>query len=433
MTSWAYERYRTPLADLFSEEQHLRLALNVEAALSESLAEIGIIPEEAAREISEICSSGKITLKRVKEIESEIHHDLMAIVKAISEKCPDYGSYVHLGATSMDIQDTVLGLQLQESKKHLIQQSKTLQETLAEKTRKYRDKPCVGRTHGQHAIPVTLGFKFANHLHELFVATNSLIEADVAYGKFSGAVGTYASLETDAVEISTLKKLGLRSLPIVTQVIPRVIHARFLCSLALLAASLERLAKEVRNLQRTEIREWQEPFKEKQVGSSAMPHKRNPFRSERICGLSRVIRSNIQSYLESIALEHERDITNSSLERVIIPQTVVLTDFILMEMQYIISNLKIDLQSIEKNLHLSEGRICTERLITELANSIGRQNAHKLLNKLSDAPDFQLAVKNDPKIKKELSEDKIEELLNPETYIGLATQRIDMVLDLLED
>ncbi len=427
MTATPYERYQTEINAIFTEESHLKYQLLVEKTLAKAHMMLGKIPKEAYEEIANACDSGKITLKRVKEIEKETHHDVMAMVLAISEQCPKYGGYVHLGATSYDIQDTVLGLQLKAAKSIILKHLVEFKDALTHLILKTKDLVAIGRTHGQHAIPITYGFKFANYLSEITLAENLLKNAEVAFGKMSGAVGTYASFGTDEVEKIVMQQLGLKKLPITTQIIPRIVHFSYLSALAAISSVLARLATEIRQLQRTEIGEVYESFGKKQVGSSTMPQKRNPHRSERVCGLTRVIQSHLQVALDNIILEHERDLTNSSAERYIIPQMTILTDFIIVEMTKILTHLEINEANIRKNLYLLNGRQCAERLMIRLSDSIGRQTAHELLKQLSKEQDFKKAVMEHPVIKEALSEKEILNLLDPKTYIGLAAKKAESV------
>ncbi len=429
MIDWV-ERYQTEINQVFSEENKHRLMLKVESTIAQALAETGIIPKEAAEEIKINAVPEKVKLSRVKEIEAETNHDIMALVKAIAEQCPNYGGYVHYGATSQDINDTVLGLQLKEAKKILLQSITEVRKALTKLALRYRDLPAIGRTHGQHAIPITMGFKFANFLYELSIAQKRLDNTKVEYGKLSGAVGTYAALSTDKPEKVFLRLLELETPPIKTQVISRFFLADYSLSLALVASVYDRIAKEIRNLQRTEIGEVMEPFKKKQVGSSTMPQKRNPHKSERVCGISRFIQSQVNSMLQNISLEHERDLTNSSLERITIPTITILTHYITKQLSYILNGLKINKDNVRRNLYYLQGRQLAERIMIALSNSLGRQKAHEILNELSDAKDFEEAVKNHPDIRAVLSPNKIEELLNPETYTGLATKKVDEILSI---
>lgn len=429
MTSFPYERYRTRIADLFEEEKRLELQLKVERALAKANALHGIIPPEAADEIERTVRPENVTLKRVKEVESEIRHDLFSMVTAATEACGRYGEYVHVGATSSDIKDTVLALQLKEAKKLLLERVNHLIYVLTDLAVKYRDLVCIGRTHGQHAVPITYGFKFAHFLSEILLARENLLNLKVEYGKMSGAVGTYAAIGTVDIEATVMDILGLECLPITTQVVSRLIHYGFITHIIGIVGVLDRMAGEIRNLQRTEIGELMEPFETKFVGSSAMPQKMNPERSERICGISRYLRQLLSVAHGNISLEHERDLTNSSAERLSIPQVVTLTDFILKEMITILKQLKLDEDRIKHNLLMLNGRQCSENLLKHLVQPLGRQNAHRILRELNKKPNFIEAVKNHSQIRKTLSVEEIDEILNPYNYVGLAPEVVDRVVN----
>lgn len=422
-------RYKTPLLDIFSEEKKFELQLLVEKELAAANFEHGKIPKEAHVVIQEKCNSSYVKFDRAKEIEKEIHHDLMSVVKAISEQCDEYGEYIHLGATSYDIQDTVRGIQLKEAKAEILETLNNMVEIVKDLASKHKDLICIGRTHGIHAIPTTYGMKFGNFLNELILAKEVLENAKVNYGKMSGAVGTYASYGTQEIEKYVMKKVGLERLPITTQVVSRVVYYNYISSLSLIATVLDHFAREIRNLQRTEIDEVREEFSEKQVGSSTMPQKRNPEKSERICGLARVIRGNLQVALENICLEHERDLTNSSSERVILAETSILTHYILLQMNTILKNLYLNHPKIEENLFLTKGSQCAEHMMIKLSDKIGRQKAHELLRKLSSAENFMNAVKSNTTIAKFFTEKEIGEILNPKNYSGLAIEIIENMVE----
>ncbi|MHA2226937.1 MAG: adenylosuccinate lyase [Candidatus Hodarchaeales archaeon] len=431
MTFFPYERYKTPMAILFQEEKQLELQLLIERSLANANAKYGKIPREAAEEIDKFARLEYVKLKRVKEIEKETHHDLYSVVLAATEVCPTYGEFIHLGATSSDIQDTVNALQLTEAKQAILKRINKVSRTLIRLAEQYRDLVCIGRTHGQHAIPITYGFKFANYLSELFLARNTFENTNI-YGKLSGAVGTYAAYETSEIEKSVMDSLNLKTLPITTQVIPRIVFFHFLSALIGVVGVLDKIAKEFRDLQRTEIGEIIENYNQKQVGSSAMPQKRNPWRLERICGIARYLRSLLPSILENVSLEHERDMTNSSVERLIIPRVFTLTDFVLLELQTILTNISISKDNVTRNLLMLDGRQCSERLLGLLTASIGRQKAHLILRELSSTEKFREAVKNHPEITKLYSEEELEEFLDPYQYIGLAPQLVDRVVKEVE-
>lgn len=422
------DRYATKVSTLFDEHQKLSFQLLVEKEIAHANFKLGKIPQDAWDDINSKCSTDFVKLDRVLEIEKQTSHDLMAVVLAISEQCPIGGKYVHLGATSMDVQDTVLGLQLSKAKEILLQSAKSVIGELARLTEQHRYVVCIGRTHGQHAIPMTQGFKFANFLSEFLISYDQMNQAKVNYGKIAGAIGTYASYKTMEIENEVLKELGLERALITTQIVPRVLFMPFLSSLVSMSASAERLAKEIRNLQRPEIGEWFEGFSSTQVGSSTMPHKRNPHKSERICGLTRVVRSLYSAQAENIAVEHERDLTNSAPERITFADMIGLTDFILVDLKKILSNLQLDYTKIDQNLHLAEGRQMAEAVMMSLADKIGRQEAHEILNRISSQPDFKKAILSNEVLSSHLSQEAIEQLLEPKNYLGLIQEKIDLVL-----
>ncbi|MFX1286723.1 MAG: adenylosuccinate lyase [Promethearchaeota archaeon] len=431
MTSFPYKRYKTSIADIFEEEKQLELQLLVERVLARANAEYGKIPLEAAEEIVQFAQPENVSLKRVKEIEKDTQHDLYSVVLAATEACPKYGQFIHLGVTSSDIQDTVTALQLKEAKNILLIHIDDLLRILIHLARYYRDLVCIGRTHGKHAIPTTYGFKFANFLNEIFLARDNLISANI-YGKLSGAIGTYAAHGTKEIENVVMQELGLKHLLITTQVVPRLVYFHFVSVVLEIVAVLDKLAKELRNLQRTEIGEVIEEFGEKQVGSSTMPQKRNPWKLERVCGIARYLRSLSVSTLENISLEHERDMSNSSTERLILPQLITLTDFLLIEMKEILNRLTINEENVKRNLFFLDGRQCSERLLIELTISMGRQKAHEILRDLTKEDNFKVAVKNHNQIGKLFSNKEIDEMLDPRNYIGLAREVVDLVIEEIE-
>ncbi len=428
MTTTHFLRYQTDIIDIFSEEKELELQLQVERALAKINAKYGKIPVEAAAEIESYVNPDFVKLKRVKEIESEVHHDLFSMVLASTEVCPRYGEYIHLGATSSDIKDTVLGIQLKEAKLQLLERIKTLEKTLIDLATTHKNLICIGRTHGQHAIPITYGFKFANYLSQISICKIDILTKEVAYGKMSGAVGTYAAIGSFDLEKDVLQELNLTNLPATTQIIPRIVHFQFLSSLLALTGVIESIAKEIRNLQRTEIGELAEPFSIEQIGSSAMPQKRNPWRCERICGISRYLRQLLAAIHENISLEHERDMSNSSTERIIIPQIISLTDFIIKESVDILTGLEFNKKQIKINLNRLEGRQCAENLLNQLTLKKGRQKAHKLLRKLTQEENFLVAVLADPEVTLHFSNEKIKEILDPNNYLGLTQDVVERVL-----
>ena len=390
----------------------------------------------SAQEISNAVKGVK--LSRVKEIEAEINHDVMAMIKAMAELSGDSGSYVHLGATSNDITDTALALQLKEFVKFLSEDLVNLKKVLLGLARKHRTTVCIGRTHAQHSIPTTYGLKFAIFASEVQRHIQRLEQTKprILVGKMSGAVGTQASFGKKGIEIQELvmNDLGINAAMVSNQVIQRDRHAEFLLLLALVAQSMNKIATEIRNLQRTEIAEVSEGFAKKQVGSSTMPHKRNPIIAERICGLTRVIKADAMASLDNIPLWHERDLTNSSCERVIIPEACVLTDYVLNLSINLLENLVFDKDNIEKNLNLSQGRIMAESLMIKMVEKgVGRQEAHEMLRK--DAMKsheagipFKDVLLNDKKVMKHLSEKELTSALDPKNYTGTAKEQVDGIL-----
>ncbi len=424
------DRYKTPLNEVFSEQKKFELQLLVEKELADANFKLGKIPEEANKVIQERCNPKYVKLTRVKEIEKDVHHDVMSLVYAIAEQCGDYGGYVHLGATSYDIQDTVRGIQLTTAKQQILEDLQKTIEITKELTLKHKNLACIGRTHGIHAIPTTYGMKFGNFLNELIIAKKALEDAIINFGKISGAVGTYASYGTQEIEDIVLSKFNLKRQPITTQVISRVVHAKFIQSLALIVSVLEHFAKEIRNLQRTEIDEIRESFEGKQVGSSTMAQKRNPEKSERVCGIARVVRSYLQPAMENICLEHERDLSNSSTERIIFSQTCILTHYVTIQMNQILSSLKLNKDKIQYNLYFRKGAQCAENLMLKLSDKIGRQKAHELLKNLSNEDNFTEAVKNNEIINNYFDKEEIDKILDPLNYLGLSQDIVEKLLDL---
>lgn len=425
---------------VWDEEKKLEKMLAVEAALALSLAELGKIPKKDADLIKQKANTKDVKLGRVKEIEKETKHDVMALVKALTEQCGDAGKYVHLTATSYDIVDTAQALQLKEGLDILTKKARILLNTCLDFSFKNKDVVMIGRTHGQHAVPITLGFKFANYADKLGEDIERLEEDSKKYvvGKFSGAVGSYAAQTLydlgDDLEKTVMKKLGIRAADISTQVVPREHIARILSDIAILSGTIEQMAKEFRNLQRTEIGELSEPFGSKQVGSSTMAQKRNPIDCENICSNVRVIRSCVQPALENIPLEHERDLTNSACERSIIPTAFALTDEILDRMNKVLSGAVVFGDNIRRDLELSKGTIMAEAVITELVKrGMGRQDAHEKLRTASmkafeGKDDLKDALIADAEIKKYMNKADIEKTMDYRSYAGLCSKKTDQIV-----
>ncbi|RLF78292.1 adenylosuccinate lyase [Thermococci archaeon] len=427
---------------IWEEENKLQKLLDVEATLARAHAQLGNIPEESAKIISERANTKWVRVKRVQEIEEEIHHDIMAVVKALSEVCGEHGKYIHLGATSNDIIDTANALLIKESLEIVLNDLKELRTILKSLAKEHKYTVCIGRTHGQHAVPTTYGMKFAIWLDEIQRHIERIEEAKkrILVGQMSGAVGTMASFGEIGLKMQELvmKDLGLKSALISNQIIQRDVYAELMSILAIIASTLDKIALEIRNLQRTEILEISEPFGKKQVGSSTMPHKRNPIRSEKISGLARVIYSNVIPALLNNPLWHERDLTNSSVERVILPETFVLLDEMLKNMKKVLLGLEFFPENIKKNLYLTKNLIMAEPLMLKLTEKgMGRQEAHELVRRLAmkafeENRDLLEVLSESKEAREYLTDDDLASL-KPENYIGMAPQIVDNVIAYIEE
>jgi len=435
-----YRYGRKEVKEIFGEKKRLQYLLDVEAALARAHAKVGNIPKNAADEITRKASTRFVKIERVKQIEAETKHDIMAVTRALAEQCRGgAGKYVHLGATSYDIVDTANALQFADSTEFINKGLKELRKILIYLAKKHKKTIMVGRTHGQHTIPITFGLKMAGyameverHLERLFECKSRLL-----VGKLSGAVGTGAALGPKALKIQEemLKELRLGVEDVSTQIVCRDRYNEILSVLSNIATSMEKFATEIRNLQRDEIGEVAEAFeKKKQVGSSTMPHKRNPITCEQICGLSRVIRSFIIPTYENSIQWHERDLCNSSSERFIIPHSIILTDWIVYQTTIVFKNLKVYPERMRKNLEISKGLPMAESLMTTLIKKgMGRGDAHELMRKTSlkaveqDKTLKEVFIEENKKLKL-LTEKEIEDALNPENYLGVTEDIIDRVI-----
>ncbi|MCK4319613.1 adenylosuccinate lyase [Candidatus Micrarchaeota archaeon] len=429
-------RYRTEMSDVFSEENRLRKWIAVEVALAKAHADVGNIPKEAAEAIEK--ASSQVNIERVLEIEKEIHHDLMAVVRALAEKSGEYGGYIHYGATSYDIEDSGTALLFKEGisilEKHILENIEILKNLALE----HKETVCIGRTHGQHAIPTTFGMKFALYYSELKRHLERLNELKkrAIVGKMSGAVGTMAGFGEKAFEIESksMEYLGISPAIISNQVVQRDRHAELFSFISLVGGTIEKISKEIRNLSRPETNEVRESFGKKQVGSSTMPHKRNPHKSERLCSLARVLRSNVSMSMENIALEHERDLTNSANERFLFPESFIVLDFMLVECKKILENLEFYPENIKKNLELTNGLIMAERIMLFLvAKGKGRQEAHEKIRELSQKAFTEKKhlkeVIKESELSSLFSEEELDELFDYSTYIGKAKEIIERTLE----
>jgi len=433
-------RYGTPeMLRIFEEENYFQKLLDVEAALAWAHAMVGNIPREDAEKIMKMASTKYVKVSRVKEIEKEIKHDIMSLVRAFAEVCGSSGAYIHLGVTSYDIVDTAKALQLREAIEIIGRKLDDLEFILIKLADRYKRTIMMGRTHGQHALPITFGLKLSVWMREISRHVQRLRECRerLLVGKMSGAVGTQAGLGAHALKIQELvmQKLGLKATDVSTQIIQRDRHAEFICLLAIIASTLDKFAIEIRELQRTEIGEVFEPFRrEKQVGSSTMPHKRNPELCERICGLAKIMRSLVFPALENIPTWHERDLTQSSSERFLIPEACILIDYMLHLMIGILSNLEVDEERMKRNVEITEGRTMSEAVMIALTRKgMNRQEAHELVRRLaiqsaSENKSFREVLIRNDKIRSLLSEDEIDDALKPEKYLGTAVTQVEMAI-----
>jgi adenylosuccinate lyase len=432
---------RDEMRRIFEEESRLRKMLLVEASLAKAHSSLGTIPGEDAERISAAANTSKVTLERVKEIESETKHDIMALVKALAEASGPSGKYIHLGATSSDILDTASALQFKEAFEIIDDDLKALRKELLTLADKHRKTVMVGRTHGQAAVPTTFGYKMAVFALEVHRHILRLQEAKkrLLVGKMSGAVGTGASFGEDALQLQDLvmEDLGLVADKASTQIVARDRYAELIFIQVNIAASIEKFATEIRNLLRSDIGEVSEGFDvEKQVGSSTMPHKKNPILAENICGLARIVKGFIHPTLDNIPTWHERDLTNSSAERFIIPHTFILTDDIIVKMSKLLSNLGVNEKRMRENIENTKGFIMTENVMLMLVSKdIGRQEAHELVRKSSMSASekeigFKEALLKDDAIMKVLSAEEVDAAMNPSNYLGSSERIIDRVAEI---
>ena len=415
------ERYCRPqMKRIWSEENKFDNWLKVEIAVCEAWAELGVIPREALPKIKLV----RLNLKRMEEILKETHHDVTAFLGAVAESVGEESRFIHLGLTSSDVMDTALSLQLIEAAELLGQDIKELITVLAQQAIKYKYTPMIGRTHGVHAEPISFGFKLALWVEEMRRNLQRLGEAKkaIAVGKISGAVGTYATLIPE-VEEKACPRLGLNPAPISSQVLQRDRHAQFVTTLAIIASSLEKFATEIRALQRTETREVEEPFAAGQTGSSAMPHKRNPELCERICGLARLVRGYALTSMENIALWHERDISHSSTERIILPDSCLVLDYILGLFTSVMQGLQVYPKQMKRNIELTKGLVFSQRVMLALINKgLSRQKAYELVQRNAmkawqGNKSFLTMLQADPEVSAALPQSELEPLFDEQYYL----------------
>ncbi|GET38119.1 adenylosuccinate lyase [Microseira wollei] len=417
------ERYTLPeMGNLWTETYKLKTWLQVEIAVCEAQAELGYIPAEAVEEIK---AKANFDPQRVLEIEAEVRHDMIAFLTNVNEYVGDAGRYIHLGLTSSDVLDTALALQLVASVNVLLERLEDLIQAIRYQAQQHRNTVMIGRSHGIHAEPITFGFKLAGWLAEVLRHRDRLVRLrqDIAVGKISGAVGTYANIEPH-VEALACQKLGLQPDNASTQVVSRDIHADFVQTLALVAASIERFAVEIRNLQRTDVLEVEEYFSKGQKGSSAMPHKRNPIRSERLTGMARIIRGHAVAAIENVALWHERDISHSSVERVIFPDACILTHFMLVEITDLVKHLLVYPENMARNMNVYGGVVFSQRvLLTLVEKGISREEAYAIVQSCAhqawNKPDgnFHDLIAKDSRVTQVLSPEEIEACFAPQHHL----------------
>jgi len=431
---------RKEIKEVFGETSKLQYLLDVEAALARAHATVGNISKKAADEISKKAVVKYVTVKRVNEIERETRHDIMAVTKALSEVCSgDAGKYVHLGATSYDIVDSANALQFSHATDLIKAQLRELRVTLVGLAKEYKNTIMAGRTHGQYSIPITFGLKMAVYAMEVDRHLERLHECKsrVLVGKMSGAVGSGAAMGKHALKVQELvmADLKLETEEAATQIVGRDRYIELLSVLANIASSMEKFATEIRNLQRSEIGELSEAFEvKKQVGSSTMPQKRNPILCEQICGLARVIRSFIIPAYENAIQWHERDLCNSSSERFILPHSLIMTDWIVFQMNKVFRNLQVYPERMRENLENSKGLPMAEAVMTKLVEKgMGRGDAHDLVRICSlkaaseDKQLFSVLLEN-PKVAKLLKKKELEEAMNPRNYLGVSDKIVDHVV-----
>ena len=414
---------------VLSEENRISKMLEVEKVLLEALHEIGLVDKECVEKAKILTLEDLGGVNRIRQIEKEIGHEVMALVKVLSETLGRCGQFVHFGATSNDIIDTAWILVIKDALQVVKSKVGSLIEKLMSLAEKHEETIMVGRTHGQHALPITFGFKLINHALEIALGLERLRDCEkrVLVGKMSGAVGTMAAWRGKGLKIEeyVMKRLGLKRVEISTQVISRDRLAELICNLAILSSSIARFAEEIRNLQRPEILEVAEGFSEdKQVGSSTMPHKKNPIKAERICGLARVMRGLVIPALENIILWHERDLTNSSSERIIITHSLAIMDQILEDAISLVTGLVVYEENMKKNLEVTKGLNMSESIMVALTlKGMPRNEAHELVRRLSmkayrENKSLKEVLVNNKKIREFLSESEIDDLLKPEKYLG---------------
>lgn len=423
-------RYTMPeMADLWSDENKFATWLKVEIAVCEAMAERGEIPAAA---VSVIKQKADFDIDRITAIEAEVDHDVIAFLTNVAENVGKESKYIHVGLTSSDILDTALACQMKQAGLLIKKKLKSIADFLRAEAPRYKSAVCIGRTHGVHAEPTVFGLKLALWYTETDRNLKRLDSAvkDVATGKISGAVGNFANTDLE-LEEAVCKKLGLEAAKVSTQVVQRDRHAHFLSVLAIIGGTVEKIATEIRNLQRTEILELEEGFAKGQKGSSAMPHKRNPITCERLAGLARVLRANSMAAMENMALWHERDITHSSVERIILPDSTILLHYMLDRLYHTLSNLKINTERMKKNIELTRGLVFSQRVLLALTEKMpSREEAYELVQSLAmkswdEGASFRTLLKSSSGVRKYLNPKEIDTLFDITYYTRKAVKIIN--------
>lgn len=423
-------RYAVPeIEDIFGERTKLELMILVEKAAARAMSSRGFIPKEASQKIQDFKVDFDDALRQIPEIEKDTRHDVLAVLKYLESKIGPEGKYLHRGMTSSDVQDTVLAIQLVRAGKIILKESEALQGILLNLAQKYKRTPCVGRSHGMHAEPTTFGLKvlnwhgFIHRARKLFGRALS----EVGYGKISGAVGTYAHIDPE-VEEFTMWELGLKPQHPSTQIVPRDRIANLMAAMASMGNAIEVIGLEIRHLSRTEVSEVAESFSKGQMGSSAMPHKKNPIISEQMCGLNRILKGYLIPAFENVPLWHERDISHSSVERLIVPDGFHILKHMLSKTIGLVLNLSVDSERMETNLRMTLGNIFSGALLLRVADRCGRDEAYQYVQSLVHTPsdrELKYRVLEDPKMQSILDRTEIEELFDISYYL----RHVDSIFD----
>jgi adenylosuccinate lyase len=405
-----------PIASIWKDETKFSIWLRIELLACEAQAKLGLIPESSLKTIQK---KARFDVKRILEIEETVKHDVIAFLTNVAEYVGPESRFIHMGMTSSDILDTALSYQMKEAGNLILKSLEIFRRTLARKAKQYKNLLMIGRTHNVHAEPITLGLKFALWFDETQRNIERMKSAikTISVGKISGAVGTYEHI-SPLVEKYVCKKLGLQPAPISTQIIQRDIHSQYMSTLSLIASCIEKIATEIRHLQRTEVLELEESFSKGQKGSSAMPHKKNPITAEQLCGLARVVRANSLAALENIPLWHERDISHSSVERIIIPDSTILVDYMLFKINQLIENIVVYKENIQKNLNLTNGLIFSQSVLLKLIEKkMTREDAYKIVQQLAmqswkEKKSFEELLKKNNIISNYLNEKDFKDIFN---------------------